>query len=51
MKINTIIKKEYIQIVKKKSFVISTILTPLLMGAFIFLPHADHQGRTGIENH
>jgi len=38
MKIVTIIKKEYKQIVKKKSFVISTILTPLLMGAFIFLP-------------
>ncbi|MCX6579822.1 MAG: ABC transporter permease [Candidatus Aminicenantes bacterium] len=38
MKILTIIKKEYLQIVKKKSFVISTILTPLLMGAFIFLP-------------
>jgi len=38
MKIWTIIKKEYLQIVKKKSFVISTILTPLLMGAFIFLP-------------
>ena len=38
MKIATIIKKEYKQIVKKKSFVISTILTPLLMGAFIFLP-------------
>ncbi len=38
MKIWTIIKKEYKQIVKKKSFVIATILTPLLMAAFIFLP-------------
>jgi ABC-2 type transport system permease protein len=38
MKIGTIIKKEYKQIVKKKSFVISTILTPLIMGAFIFFP-------------
>jgi ABC-2 type transport system permease protein len=38
MKIRTIIKKEYKQIVKKKSFVISTILTPLIMGAFIFFP-------------
>jgi ABC-2 type transport system permease protein len=38
MKIVTIIKKEYKQIVKKKSFVIATILTPLLMAAFIFLP-------------
>ena len=38
MKILTIIKKEYKQIVKKKSFVIATILTPLLMTAFIFLP-------------
>ncbi|MCP5049749.1 MAG: ABC transporter permease [bacterium] len=38
MKIWTIIKKEYRQIVKKKSFLIATILTPLLMAAFIFLP-------------
>ncbi len=38
MKMWTIIKKEYRMIVKKKSFMISTILTPLLMGAFIFLP-------------
>ena len=38
MKILTIIKKEYMQIVKKKSFVISTILTPLMMIVIIFLP-------------
>jgi ABC-2 type transport system permease protein len=38
MKIWTIIKKEYKQIVKKKSFVISTILTPVMMAGFIFLP-------------
>jgi ABC-2 type transport system permease protein len=38
MKSMTIIKKEYRMIVKKKSFVISTILTPALMAAFIFLP-------------
>jgi ABC-2 type transport system permease protein len=38
MKIWTIIKKEYKQIVKKKSFIISTILTPLMMAGFIFLP-------------
>ena len=38
MKTWTIIKKEYKQIVKKKSFVIATILTPLLMAGFIFLP-------------
>ncbi|MCP4156345.1 MAG: ABC transporter permease [bacterium] len=38
MKIWTIIKKEYKQIVKKKSFIISTILTPLMMGGFIFIP-------------
>lgn len=38
MKLWTIIKKEYRQIVKKKSFVISTILTPVLMAGFIFLP-------------
>lgn len=38
MKILTIIKKEYMQIVKKKSFVISIILTPLMMIMIIFLP-------------
>ncbi len=38
MKIITIIKKEYKQIVKKKSFVIVTILTPVMMAAFMFLP-------------
>lgn len=38
MKIWTIIKKEYRQIVRKKSFVISTILTPVMMAGFIFLP-------------
>lgn len=38
MKVWTIIKKEYKQIVRKKSFVISTILTPVMMAGFIFLP-------------
>lgn len=38
MKIWIIIKKEYKQIVKKKAFVIATILTPVLMGGFFFLP-------------
>lgn len=38
MKIGTIIKKEYREIVKKKSFLISTILTPVLMAGFILLP-------------
>lgn len=38
MKLIAIIKKEYREIVKKKSFIISTILTPLIMAAFMFLP-------------
>jgi len=38
MKIWTIIKKEYRDIVKKKSFLIATILTPAMMAAFIFIP-------------
>lgn len=38
MKILTILKKEYKMIVKKKSFIISTILTPVIMAGFIFLP-------------
>ncbi|MCK4835770.1 MAG: ABC transporter permease, partial [Candidatus Aminicenantes bacterium] len=38
MKSITILKKEYKMIVKKKSFIISTILTPVIMSGFIFLP-------------
>ena len=38
MKIVAIISREYKQIVKKKSFIIATILTPALMAAFIFIP-------------
>jgi len=38
MKIVAIILREYKQIVKKKSFIIATILTPALMAAFIFIP-------------
>ncbi len=38
MKILAIIQKEYKQIVKKKSFIIATILTPALMAGFIFIP-------------
>ncbi len=38
MKMFTIIKKEYKLIVKKKSFIISTLLTPALIAGFIFLP-------------
>ncbi len=38
MKIVAIIIREYKQIVKKKSFIIATILTPAIMAAFIFVP-------------
>jgi ABC-2 type transport system permease protein len=38
MKLIAIIKKEYREIVKKKSFIISTVLTPVIMAAFMFLP-------------
>ncbi len=38
MKIAAIIIREYKQIVKKKSFIIATILTPAIMAAFIFIP-------------
>ncbi|MEW6455454.1 MAG: ABC transporter permease [Acidobacteriota bacterium] len=33
-----IIKREYLKIVKRKTFLISTVLTPLIMGALIYLP-------------
>ncbi|HDP94758.1 MAG TPA: ABC transporter permease [Candidatus Aminicenantes bacterium] len=38
MKILPIISREYRMIVKKRSFLISTLLTPALMAALIFLP-------------
>jgi len=38
MKILPIIAREYRMIVKKRSFLISTLLTPALMAGFIFLP-------------
>lgn len=38
MKILPIISREYRMIVKKRSFLISTLLTPALMAGFIFLP-------------
>ncbi len=38
MKILTIISKEYKQIVKKKSFIISTLLTPLITALFFAVP-------------
>jgi len=34
----SVLKKEYTEIVKKKSFIISTLLTPLLMAAFFYVP-------------
>jgi ABC-2 type transport system permease protein len=37
-KISVIIKREYVTRVRKKSFIIMTILTPLLMAALIILP-------------
>lgn len=37
-KILSVIKREYLQIVKTKGFIIGTILGPVLMGAIIFVP-------------
>jgi ABC-2 type transport system permease protein len=39
-KVSVIIKREYLTRVRKKSFVIMTILAPLLMAALIILPTA-----------
>ena len=38
MKLMTIIKKEFKEIVVKKAFIIGTILTPILIVAMVFLP-------------
>jgi len=37
-KFMVILKREYIQVVKKKSFIIGIFLTPVLMAAFMLLP-------------
>jgi len=37
-KLLTILKREYAQIVKKKSFIIMTLLTPAMMAAFMVVP-------------
>lgn len=37
-KISIIIKREYMTRVRKKSFIIMTILAPVLMAALIFVP-------------
>ena len=39
-KISVIIKREYVTRVRKKSFIIMTILAPLLMAAIIIVPHS-----------
>ncbi|HEX6086646.1 MAG TPA: ABC transporter permease [Thermoanaerobaculia bacterium] len=37
-KLYAVMKREYVQAVRKKSFIIMTLLLPFLMGALIFLP-------------
>ena len=37
-KMMTVIKREYLEVVQKKSFLIGIIITPLLMGVWIFVP-------------
>lgn len=38
LKFLTVFKREYAQVVKKKSFLIGLLLTPALMAAFMFIP-------------
>ncbi len=38
MKVAHVIRREYLENVRRKSFVVSTLLVPLLMGAFFVLP-------------
>lgn len=53
-KILSVIKREYIQIVRTKGFIIGTILGPVLMAAFIVVPilvqfvSVDQQERIGV---
>lgn len=46
-KISVIIKREYITRVRKKSFIIMTILAPLLMAAIIFVPTLIMMNQSG----
>ena len=46
-KISVIIKREYVTRVRKKSFIIMTILAPLLMAAIVILPTALMMGQDG----
>jgi len=46
-KISVIIKREYVTRVRKKSFIIMTILAPLLMAAIIILPTALMMNQKG----
>ena len=46
-KISVIIKREYITRVRKKSFIIMTILAPLLMAAIIIVPTVIMMGQKG----
>jgi ABC-2 type transport system permease protein len=46
-KISVIIKREYLTRVRKKSFIIMTILAPLLMAAIIIVPTALMVGQKG----
>jgi ABC-2 type transport system permease protein len=46
-KISVIIKREYITRVRKKSFIIMTILAPILMAAIIILPTALMMNQDG----
>jgi ABC-2 type transport system permease protein len=46
-KISVIIKREYVTRVRKKSFIIMTILAPLLMAAIIILPTALMMNQEG----
>ena len=53
-KIISVIKREYIQIVRTKGFIIGTILGPVLMAAFIVVPilvqfiSVDKQEKIGV---
>ena len=46
-KISVIIKREYVTRVRKKSFIIMTILAPLLMAAIIIVPTLLMTGQSG----
>ena len=50
-KVRRIVRREYLESVRKKSFLLGLVATPLMMGAMIFLPFLSQGLVTGDRLH